>query len=231
VNTIQPENNPSKNKKISLIIPTMNESKNIPYVFGKIPPIVDEIIVIDSSQDDTVEVIKAVTPHAKIIRTKPNGKGNALKIGFQNASGDIFVIIDADGSMNPDEIPRFIEPLFNDCDVVQGSRILGGSEDLTLFRRFGNFIFVTLVNTIFDCNYSDLCYGFRAFKKEVIAQIKILSDGFEVETELSIKTRKSGFRICEIPSFEGRRIHGTTNLKAYRDGLRILLRIFKEWET
>jgi glycosyltransferase involved in cell wall biosynthesis len=223
--------NPFKKKKISLIVPTMNESKNIPYIFTKIPPIIDEIIVVDSSQDNTIEIIRSLIPHAKIFSTKPYGKGNALKIGFQNASGDILVMIDADGSMNPNEIPAFVKPLFNGYDAVQGSRILGGSEDLTLFRRIGNFVFVSLVNRLFNCKFTDICYGYRSYKKEVIEKFKLDSDGFEVEAELTIKTRKNGFRILEIPSFEGKRIHGTSNLRTFKDGFLILLRIFKEWNS
>ena len=209
----------------------MNEADNIPHVFQKIPPIIDEIVVVDSSSDNTVAIVRKYAPHARIIITEPKGKGNALKIGFQNATGDVIIMLDADGSMDPGELPLFIEPLLDGHDVVQGSRILGGSDDLTLFRRFGNFFFVSLVNRMFDCNYTDLCYGYRGFKKIVIDQIDFDSDGFDVETELTIKTRKNGFRICEVPSYERNRIHGQSNLRTFRDGWKILYRIFKEWSN
>ncbi|MCK4731931.1 MAG: glycosyltransferase, partial [Methanophagales archaeon] len=145
--------------KISLVIPTMNEAKNISHVFSMIPPIVDEIVVIDSSVDDTVRTIRSIRPATKVIHEEANGKGSALKAGFKYASGDIIVMMDADGSMDPAEIPLFVEPLLNGYDVTKGSRILGGSEDLTLFRRFGNFCFVTLLNVLYDTDYTDLCYG------------------------------------------------------------------------
>ena len=213
--------------KISLVIPTMNEAKNIPHVFLKIPSIVDEIVVVDSSTDDTIETVKSIRPDVKIIREEPNGKGSALKTGFTYASGDIIVMMDADGSMDPEEIPLFVEPLLNGYDVAKGSRILGGSEDLTLFRRFGNFCFVTLLNVLYDTDYTDLCYGYRAFRREAIDRMKLKSNGFDVETEQSILMKKLGLKVCEVPSYERKRMHGVGNLRTFRDGWRILTRILK----
>jgi hypothetical protein len=212
-------------RKISLVIPTKNEAQNIAHVFPRIPPIVDEIIVIDGSTDDTVETIRSIRPDAKIIIEQPNGKGSALKTGFKYASGDITVMMDADGSMDPAEIPRFVTPLLNGYNVAKGSRILGGSEDLTLFRRFGNFCFVTLVNVIYDADYTDLCYGYRAFRRDAIDRIKFESNGFDVETEQSILMRKLGLKVCEVPSYERKRANGVGNLRTFRDGWRILMRI------
>lgn len=213
---------------ISLVVPTMNESKNIPHVFSKIPPIVTEIVVVDSSKDDTVDVILQYAPHAKIIKTKPRGKGNALKLGFDNATGDVIVMIDADGSMDPGEIPDFVRPLLHGFDVVQGSRVLGSSDDLTPLRRFGNYMFVSLVNNLYKAEYTDLCYGYRAFRKEALDKIEFDSDGFDVETELTIRMKKIGLKICEVPSHETPRIHGESNLSTFGDGWKILGRIFKE---
>lgn len=213
---------------ISLVIPTMNESKNIPHVFSKIPPIVTEIVVVDSSKDDTVDVVLHYAPHARIIKTDPFGKGNALKVGFENATGDIIVMIDADGSMDPAEIPEFVRPLLHGFDAVQGSRILGSSDDLTPLRRFGNHMFVSLVNNLYNADYTDLCYGYRAFRKDALDKIEFDSDGFDVETELTIRMKKVGLKICEVPSHETPRIHGESNLSTFGDGWKILSRIFKE---
>jgi len=213
---------------ISLVVPTMNESKNIPHVFSKIPPIVKEIVVVDSSKDDTVDVILQYAPRAKIIKTEPRGKGNALKLGFDNATGDVIVMIDADGSMDPGEIPEFVRPLLKGFDAVQGSRVLGSSDDLTPLRRFGNYMFVSLVNNLYHADYTDLCYGYRAFRREALDKIEFDSDGFDVETELTIRMKKVGLKICEVPSHETPRIHGESNLSTFGDGWKILSRIFKE---
>jgi hypothetical protein len=138
-------------------------------------------------------------------------------------------MMDADGSMDPEEIPIFVEPLLNGYDVAKGSRILGGSEDLTLFRRFGNFCFVTLVNVLYDTDYTDLCYGYRAFTREAMGRMKLKSNGFDVETEQSILMKKLGLKVYEVPSYERKRMHGVGNLRTFRDGWRILMRILKGW--
>lgn len=214
--------------KVSLVIPTMNEANNIPHVFSKIPQIVDEVVVVDSSKDKTVEAIKNIRPDAKIFVEEPKGKGKALKKGFEYATGDIVIMMDADGSMDPQEIPQFVKPLMDGYDAVKGSRILGGSDDLSLLRSFGNFCFVTLVNILYDTDYTDLCYGYRGFKKSALDKLKCASDGFDVETEQSIMMKKMGLKVCEVPSYEGRRIYGTSNLRTFGDGKKILMRILRE---
>jgi len=214
--------------KVSLVVPTMNEASNIPYVFSKIPEIVDEVVVVDSSKDETVEAIKKIRPDAKIFMEEPKGKGRALKKGFEYATGDIVVMIDADGSMDPTEIPVFVTYLVDGYDAVKGSRILGGSEDLSLLRSLGNLFFVTLVNILYDTDYTDLCYGYRGFRKDALEKLKCVSDGFDVETEQSIMMKKMGLKVCEVPSYESRRIYGTSNLRTFGDGKKILLRILRE---
>lgn len=214
--------------KVSLVVPTMNEARNIPHVFSQIPDLVDEIVVVDSSTDDTVDMIRKMRPDAKIFTEKPMGKGNALKKGFEYATGDIVVMIDADGSMDPHEIPQMVQPLMNGYDVVKGSRFLGGSEDLSALRRFGNFCFVSLVNILYDTDYTDLCYGYRAFRKSALDRLKCVSDGFDVETEQSIMMKKLDMKVCEVPSFERNRIYGCSNLRTFGDGKKILIRILKE---
>lgn len=211
----------------------MNEVQNIKYVFPHIPKFVDEIIVIDAnSTDGTVEEILKFRKDAKIIREKaPAGKGRALKIGFENAIGDLIIMMDADGSHNPNEIHGLLEPVLNGYDVSKGSRLLpgGGSDDFTLFRRFGNKVFVTMTNMLHGSNYTDMCYGYRAFKRDAIKKMCCKSDGFEIETEQSILMTKCGLKIKEVPSFEAERKHGKSNLRTFRDGLRIFGVIIKEY--
>ena len=101
------------------------------------------------------------------------------------------------------------------------------AEDLTAFRKLGNKIFVSMVNLMYRTNYSDLCYGYRAFKREALQKICCNSDGFEIEAEQSIKIKKAGLRVKEVPSFEARRKNGRSNLNALKDGLRIFNVILK----
>ena len=114
-------------KRISLVVPTLNEASNISYVFSNIPELVDEIVVVDGdSTDGTREKILKHRKDAKIIIEKTKGKGSAIKKGFNHATGDIIVMMDADGSHNPMEIPQLIEPLLNGYDVAKASRMLAG---------------------------------------------------------------------------------------------------------
>lgn len=219
-------------KKISIVIPTLNEAENIKEVFPNIPEFVDEIVVVDgNSIDGTREEILKFRNDVQIVVKKPSGKGAAMKNGFEKATGDLIVIMDADGSHNPGEIKALLEPILDGYDVANGSRLLpgGGSDDFTPFRRLGNKIFVTMVNSMYGSNYTDLCYGYRAFKKEALEKIQCCSNGFEIETEQSILMKKAGLKVKEVPSFESRRKNGNSNLRAFRDGYRILKVIVKEY--
>lgn len=219
-------------KTISIVVPTLNESKNIKYLFSNIPDFVDEIVVVDgNSTDGTRDEVIKYRNDAKIIIENRLGKGQALKTGFENASGDIVVIMDADGSHDPKELPRLLEPVLDGYDASHGSRLLpgGGSNDFSVFRKLGNRMFVSLVNYMYGSEYTDLCYGYRAFKKDAIDKMTCTSKGFEIETEQSIRVRKAGLKVKEIPSFESQRIHGNSNLNSFKDGWRILDVIVREY--
>lgn len=218
---------------ITVIIPTYNEMRNLPHVLPMIPkmPEITEVILVDGrSTDDTVKVARELIPQIKVLYQNGKGKGDALKHAWQNATGDIVVTLDADGSIDPLEIPSLIEPLLNDFQLTKGSRFLagGGTVDMPLHRKFGNWVFTTLANTLFGSKYTDLVFGFHAFKREILEKIDIQSDSFAIDTELYIKVKKAGFKVAEVPSFETRRIYGSGNLRSLRDGWRILKTIFKE---
>jgi len=139
---------------------------------------------------------------------------------------DVVVVMDADGSMRPEEIPLLIHALASGADIGKGSRFLpgGGSEDLTFIRRLGNKFLLSLVNWLWATKYTDLCYGFMAFRREAVEKLlpHLISKGFEIETEILIIAKKLGLRVTEVPSIELRRRHGKSNLKTTRDGYRIL---------
>jgi glycosyltransferase involved in cell wall biosynthesis len=159
------------------------------------------------------------------------GKGNALACGFGAARGDVIVTLDADGSTEPEEIPRFVEALRHGADFAKGSRFApgGGSADITVLRRGGNRALVWLVNVLFRTRYTDLCYGFNAFWTRCLPRLEVNSDGFEVETLLNIRAARSGMNVTEVPSFERGRLHGLSNLRAWSDGLRVLRTVLSEY--
>jgi glycosyltransferase involved in cell wall biosynthesis len=216
---------------VSTIIPTLNEAKNLPHVLKQLPHGVNELIVVDGhSTDETVAVAQELRPDARIVLQDRKGKGNALACGFAAARGDIIVMIDADGSTDPTEIPSFIRPLIDGADFVKGSRYMngGGSADITFMRSAGNRVLGAGVNMMFRTNYTDLCYGYNAFWRRCLPQLHVTCDGFEVETIINVRAAKAGFKIVEVPSFEQDRLHGLSNLNAWRDGKRVLKAIMSE---
>lgn len=217
--------------RISVIIPARNEALNLLYVLPRIPSFVQEVILVDGhSSDETIEVARRLLPTIRVIEQTGRGKGNAIKIGLAASSGDIVVLMDADGSADPLEISRFVEVLLAGNDFAKGSRFAkgGDSYDITLLRRAGNFMLNMLVNILFRTRFTDLCYGYNAFWKYCFDSIEIDSDGFEIETLINIRVHVAGLKIVEVPSFESQRIHGKSNLNTFRDGWRVLRTIFQE---
>jgi glycosyltransferase involved in cell wall biosynthesis len=216
---------------VSVVIPTLNEELNLPHVLAAMPKDIAELIIVDGqSVDSTVDVARACWPAARIIHQSGRGKGNALSCGFLAATGDIVVMLDADGSTDPREIPRFVAALITGADFAKGTRFVtgGGSSDITGIRRLGNRVLSGLVNSMWGTNYSDLCYGFNAFWRRCLPEILADCSGFEVETLMNIKLARSNLTVVEVPSFEGERLHGASNLRAFRDGMRVLRTITAE---
>jgi glycosyltransferase involved in cell wall biosynthesis len=216
---------------ISVVIPTLNEARNLPHVLPDLPNIVSEVVLVDGgSRDDTILIAKQLRPDIRILRQTGKGKGNALMEGFLASIGDIIVMMDADGSHDPREIRLFVDALMKGADFAKGSRYIhdGGSEDFTWIRRFGNTVINLLANVCFKVQFTDLCYGYNAFWRRCLPYLDIDSPGFEVETLMNIRAHKANLKVKEVPSFEAVRIFGESKLKALRDGLRILKTILRE---
>jgi glycosyltransferase involved in cell wall biosynthesis len=217
--------------RITVIIPTLNEERNLLHILPNIPITLDEILLVDGySTDNTVELAKKLRRGIRVIYQDGRGKGNALRAGITNATGDIIVTIDADGSMDPAQIPAFIAPLLTGYAFAKGSRFLpgGGTLDMSWLRRLGNKIFTILVNLLYKTKYTDLCYGYNAFWKKSLESVELKSDGFEIETEMHIKAAKARLKVIEVPSFEWARLDGTGRLRSFRDGWRIFRTILLE---
>ncbi len=217
--------------RVSVVIPTLNEARNLPHVFARLPEGLHEIILVDGhSTDDTVTVARELFPDVRILAQSGKGKGDALACGFQAARGDIIVMIDADGSQRPEEIPAYVEALVQGADFAKGSRFMagGGSADITLFRKVGNRVLTGIANTLYGSRYTDLCYGFNAFWTRCLPAMNVDCDGFEVETLINVRIAKAGLEVVEIPSFEDDRIHGESNLNTVRDGWRVLKTLIRE---
>jgi glycosyltransferase involved in cell wall biosynthesis len=215
-----------------VVVPTLNEARNLPHVLPRIPTWVHEVILVDGrSTDDTVEVARTLWPAIRVVDQIGKGKGDALRTGFSAATGDIIVMIDADGSTDPGEIPLFVGALLAGADFAKGSRFLqgGGTSDMEFHRRMGNWGLLMLVRQLFGGQYSDLCYGYNAFWTNTIRSLNLDGDGFEIETMMNVRALRSGLKITEVPSFEAARVYGTSRLRAIPDGFRVLGTIMKEW--
>jgi len=216
---------------VSVIVPTINEARNLPLVLAEIPDAVHEVLIVDGrSTDGTPEAARSAYPSARIMTQEGRGKGDALRCGFEAATGDILVMMDADGSADPAEIPRFVEVLLGGADFAKGTRFChgGGSADITPLRSAGNAALSTTVNVLFGTSYSDLCYGFNAFWRHCLPAIDVDCTGFEVETLINIRVARAELTVREVPSYERPRIHGESNLRTFRDGGRVLRTILRE---
>lgn len=231
--------------RVSVVIPTLNEARNLPHVFARLPDAIHEVILVDGrSVDGTPEVARRLRPDVRVVTQTRNGKGNALACGFAAATGDIIAMVDADGSADPGEIPRFVEALLAGADFAKGTRYAlgGGSSDLTRLRSMGNRVLSWFVNACYGTRYTDLCYGFNVFWRQHVRVLgldatspppvsgdgRLWGDGFEVETVIHVRVAKADLAVVEVPSFEHARIHGVSNLSAVRDGLRVLGTILSE---
>ena len=230
---------------VSLIIPAMNESATLTSIIDSVPTYVDEIIVIDGrSKDNTFEIASNHPRVNKVLRQRSRGKGAALSLGFAMASCDLVAIIDADGSMDPAELKDFLN-MFPQAEIVKGSRSkkMGGtSADLTIFRDLGNRVLTKLCNFWFKENWTDLAYGYAVVDRKALGKLGLSSydemgsvfghksygQGFEIEALIFCRSSNWGFRVLEVASAEHRRISGSSNLRAIRDGFRVLSAIIIE---
>jgi glycosyltransferase involved in cell wall biosynthesis len=218
--------------RLTVVIPAKNEALNIGWVLGRLPTVVDEVVLVDGhSTDDTIAVARAIRPDIVVVTEACPGKGAALRAGVEAARGAEIVMIDADGSMDPLQLHDFIRALRDGNDVVKGSRFLpgGGTADMTVVRDLGHRCLLALANVLFGTSHTDLCYGYAAFRREAFLGLELASVGFEIETELFLRATRTGLRVTEVASFEAPRRAGNSNLNTFRDGWRVLRTMLNEW--
>jgi glycosyltransferase involved in cell wall biosynthesis len=218
-------------RTVSVVIPTLNEERNIAWVLERLPDLAHEVILVDGrSTDRTIEIAREVRPDIKVVLETTPGKGAALRAGFAAATGDYIVMLDADGSMDPSEIVRFVDAMHRGCEFVKGSRFApgGGTSDISTIRRLGNGALRAAVNALYRTHFSDLCYGYIGFHRDKLGALQLRSDGFEIETEMTVRAVIASLRIGEVASFESERQFGESNLRAWRDGRRVLRTLVRE---
>jgi Glycosyl transferase family 2 len=217
--------------RVSVVIPALNEAENLRHVLPRLPEGLHEVILVDGhSTDGTAQVALEELPSIRVVTQSGRGKGDAFQAGFAAVTGDIIVMLDADGSADPDEIPRFVDSLVGGADFAKGSRYVpgGGSADMTRIRQLGNWALSRTANLLYGTDYTDLCYGYNAFWVQCLPYISVDVPGFEVETLVNVRIAKAGLRVEEVPSFEAERIHGESHLNTFRDGFRVLRTMMRE---
>lgn len=226
-----PDRRRTRKTKISVVVPAMNEEKNIGQVLSELPDGLHEVILVDgNSQDKTIEAACQAYPEIRVTSQSGRGKGDAFRTGFAAVTGNLIVMLDADGSADPAEIVRFVEALEAGADFAKGSRYMegGGSDDITKLRSAGNWVLSGTANMLHGTDFTDLCYGYNAFWSRCLPFISLDVPGFEVETLINLRMASAGMKIVEVPSYEKLRMHGESNLHTFRDGARVLGTIFRE---
>jgi hypothetical protein len=226
-----PDRRATRKTRVSVVVPAMNEEYNIGHVLSELPDGLHEVILVDgNSTDNTIEAARQAYPEIRVTTQSGRGKGDAFRTGFAAVTGNLVVMLDADGSADPAEIPRFVAALEAGADFAKGSRFLdgGGSADITKLRSSGNWVLSGTANLLHGTHFTDLCYGYNAFWARCLPFISLDVPGFEVETLINLRIAAAGMKITEVPSYEKERISGQSNLKTFRDGFRVLGTILKE---
>jgi glycosyltransferase involved in cell wall biosynthesis len=217
--------------RVTVVIAALDEEESLGYVLSRLPGGLYEVILVDGhSTDRTVDTALELRPDIRIVEQPGRGKGDALRAGFAAARGDIVIAIDADGSTDPVEIPAFVGALLSGADYVRGSRFIpgGGTDDMTLTRKIGNYGLMVLCRLLFGARFTDLNYGFTGFWLRELSTLDLRSDGFEIETEMNVRAAIVGLKVVEVASFEGPRVAGVAHLRPMQDGWRVLMEILRQ---
>lgn len=203
--------------RVSVVISARNEEKYIGETIKEVKPYSGEIIVMDGrSKDKTAEIARSLG--AVVIQDEGKGKGQAIRMGIMAATREVIVFIDADGSHDPKDIPKLVEPILSGrADHVTGSRALGGSDELhgsfeNFMRMLGNAIIILTVNMKFKTVLSDSQNGFRAIRADLAKKLDLRENITTIEQEMVIKTLHAGYRLVEVPAHEYSRKFGDSNI-------------------
>jgi glycosyltransferase involved in cell wall biosynthesis len=221
--------------KLSVIIPAKDEEVTLPRVLedmNKTVPTLDgydvEVIVVDDHcRDRTAAISRAMG--ARVVENKRRGgKGNALRAGFEAANGDLLMMMDADYSHRPEDMPAFLSAMREGVGLVIGSRVFGGSEEYTHVRALGNVFLSASLGLATGRYLSDALNGFKLFRRDVFTDFAYTSRMFEIEIELIANAMRKGYRVVEVISHERARAGGEMKSRVVRHGTRFLARIV--WE-
>ena len=217
---------------VSVIICALNEEQNLQHVLPKIPVWVDEILLVDGhSTDATVQIAKDLCPRIRILYQTGKGKGDALKLGVNEARGEIVVTLDADGETPPEEIERFIKPLLEGNDFTKGSRLFKRRPiRMPRYRWFGNKVLAFTCNILYGTRFSDICSGYNAFWKKDFLSLDLSQGkneiGCSMEQQMIVRAKKAGKKIKEVPINSDGRIAGKSVISSVKQSV---IQGFRDW--
>ena len=220
---------------ISVVIPAYNEEKTIVDVVSRTHAVMEmvrlpyEILVVDDGSTDHTRDLVPSSMAQLLTNGRNQGKGSALRRGFRQATGEIIVTIDSDGSHDPEDIRRLLTPVLNGTDVVMGSRFVNGNgkKSTRKLNIFGNRLINLLIRFFTGKRITDSQTGLRAFKKKIIDRVTLTSKGYQVETELTVKSLRNGNKVKEISIDSVKRKNGASHLTPLYDGVRIFRTIIQ----
>ena len=206
---------------VTVVIPAKDEEGLIGEIVDQVKPYADEVLVVDGhSRDRTAEI--AIAHGARVIQDNGQGKGEALRLALARAEGEIVVFIDADGSHDPQDIPKLVAPIrAGASDLVIGSRGKGGSDELhgtleQFIRYSGSQVIMLAINYRWNVRLTDSQNGFRAIRRDVGAKLGLTSNLTTIEQEMLMKALKQGYRVSEIASHEYERRWGTSKVVVWK---------------
>lgn len=214
--------------KVAVLIPCYNEAVTIGKVvndFKRVLPDADIYVYDNNSKDDTAAIAE---DHGAIVRTEPRqGKGNVVRQMFREIDADYYIMVDGDDTYPAEAAPRLLEPLMNDtADMTVGDRLSNGTygeENDRAFHGFGNNLVRWLIKVIYGYAFDDVMTGYRAFNRIFVKTMPVLSEGFQIETELSIHAVDKRFRITDVPIDYRDRPEGSySKLSTFGDGAKVL---------
>ncbi len=219
-------------KLLSVVVPMFNEEPTIGNIISRLKTVLKkaglryEIIVVDDcSVDNSLEVAKK--HHVNLYTLKQNmGKGYALRVGFAKAKGDIIATIDSDGSHRPEELPLLLVPLLRgEADLVIGSRFSTPTMATSRRNQAGNRLFNSLIRLLTGNPIVDSQSGYRVMTSRVLRSMYLISNEYQIETEMLVKTVRHGFRVREVPITFEQRTYGRSQIDPIVDGAKILCSI------
>ena len=217
---------------VCIAIPALNEAGTLAEIIDKCGTYSDDILVIDGhSGDSTAEIARSMG--ARVIFDHKKGKGEAIRTAIPHLRREIVVFVDADGSHDPDDIPRLVQPILDGrADHVSGSRLLGGSSELhggfdECFRLMGSSFITACINHRFGVRLSESQNGFRAIRTDVLRDLGLREDITTIEQEMIIKTLKKGYRMAEVPTHEQKRKAGYSKISVKKVAFRYVWSMVK----